>query len=480
MPESPVNARRGTENILLSFLRKLQINPVGWMIGVSALILFLCSSLRHILFQSTAYDLGWFDQAIYLISQGQPPIISFSGIHVLGGHAEWIVYLLAGLYKIYPTVYWLFAVQAVSLAIGAWPTWSLARQAGLKESQAIAMAVVYLLYPLVFNINLFDFHPEVMALPVFLGVVLAARLNRIGWFCVGIVFILGCRDALSLTVAAMGLWLLVFEKKRLCGAIALFAGFAWFLVATQLIIPSFIGTDPMAVARYAYLGNSLQEIALNLFLKPGLLLGGVFTLPNLEYMALLLSPVIWGLSPQHLAPLVGTIPTLAMNLLADYQPQKDLIHQYSVPAVPFLLLAVISTLADGKGWVRSKRRIILWSLVTFIALAKFGYFGSRYLQSLDTWQATREVIAQIPTKSSVLVPPHAAPHLTHRSLLKLANKDSELADLAEFDYVLLNQRHPGSDSSPQVVTHLLERLQKTSAFQLTYLREDVYLFKKKD
>jgi len=42
--------------------------------------------------------------------------------------------------------------------------WHLARHAGLTVQQAVAMAMVYLLYPLVFNVNLFEFHPEVMAL----------------------------------------------------------------------------------------------------------------------------------------------------------------------------------------------------------------------------------------------------------------------------------------------------------------------------
>jgi uncharacterized membrane protein len=479
MPNSPVKDRGASEPIRTPFVSKLQIHPVGWIVSASTLILFLCSSLRHALFQSTAFDLGWFDQAIYLISQGQPPIISFYGIHVLGGHAEWIVYLLAGLYKIYPDVHWLFAVQAVSLAIAAWPTWSLARQAGLKKSQAIALAVAYLLYPLVFNINLFDFHPEVIALPLILAVVLAARRDRMGWFCLGIVFILGCRDALSLTVAAMGLWLLVFEKKRLYGVIALFAGIAWFLVATKLVIPSFIGTGPIAVERYTDLGNSLPEIILNLFLKPGLVLSKIFTGSNLEYIALLLSPLLWGLSPQNLTPLVGAVPTLAMNLLTDYQPQKDLIHQYSLPALPFLLLVTISTLAAGKGWVQSKRGIILWSLVAFIALSKFGYFWSRYLQSIDTWQATREAIAHIKTKGGVLVPAEVAPHLTHRPLIKLVVQGSQSANLAEFDYVLLNQRHPGFGNTPEVVASLLERLKNTPTFQLTYQRDDVYLFRNK-
>src|SRR5690242_19785153 len=95
-------------------------------IAGSALILLACSSLRHALFQSNAFDLGYFDQALYLISQGQTPIVSFWGYHFLGGHADWVIYGLALLYKIDPSVHWLFAVQAIALALGALPTYALA------------------------------------------------------------------------------------------------------------------------------------------------------------------------------------------------------------------------------------------------------------------------------------------------------------------------------------------------------------------
>ena len=80
---------------------------VVWMAAAAAAILFLCSSLRHALFQSTAWDLGIFDQVIYLISQGKPPISSFLGFHIMGDHASWIFYILALFYKIYPDVHWL-------------------------------------------------------------------------------------------------------------------------------------------------------------------------------------------------------------------------------------------------------------------------------------------------------------------------------------------------------------------------------------
>lgn len=455
-----------------------QFGYLGLIVGMSAFILFGCSSLRHELFQSNAFDLGIFDQAVYLISQGQPPISSFIGFHILGDHAAWIFYPLALLYKIYPSVYWLFAVQAAALTLGALPTWYLARQAGLKESQGIAVVFVYLLQPLLFNANLFDFHPEVIAVPLLLAAVLAARLDRLGWFCLSIFPVLGCKEVLPLTIAGMGVWLLLFEKRRLYGAIALCAGVAWFLIATQVIIPFFNSAEATALVRYSYLGNSVLDIAKNIVLQPGLILGRVFSLDNLEYLVLLLAPVIWALSPQGIKPLVGAIPCLALNILADYSPQKNLIHQYSVPALPFLVLAVISSLAAGRGWLQNKRAIILWSLVAFLCLAKFPHFGGKYLKSLDTWQATKEAIAQIQTKGSVYTTAEICPHLSHRKLITFTTSDSPPADLNTYNYVLLNVRHPGWSNSQEFTASLANQLKNNQGFQLKYQRDDVYLFVK--
>jgi uncharacterized membrane protein len=454
-------------------------SSLAWMIGISALILFLCSSLRHILFQSTAFDLGIFDQAIYLISQGLPPISSFMGYHILGDHAAYIMYPIALLYKIYPSVYWLFIIQAIALAIGALPTWYLAIQAGLKTSQATAMAAAYLLYPVVFNVNLFDFHPEVMAIPALLAAVWYARQGKFGWFCASIIFILGCKAVLSFTVAAMGVWLLVFEKRRWCGTVAICAAVAWFVTSSQLIIPFFSGREAAAVGRYSYLGNSVLEIAQNLFLKPGLVFGKLFSADNLGYLPLLLAPVIWGLSWVGIQPLVGAIPCVALNLLADYQPQKDLVHQYSLPALPFLLLAVISTLAAGKGWFQNQRAIVLWSLVTFVLLAKFTYFGGKYLESLDTWQTTREAIALVDSKGSVLTSTKIAPHLSHRSLIQMIDYKSLPDNFQKYDYLLFDLNRHNSAKNQKLVTNLFNKINETKSFELRSLQDEVFLFTKK-
>lgn len=475
-------------------LKTLKFHPVFLMIVVTTIVLFACSSARHALFHSTAYDLAIFDQAIYLISQNQTPFSSLMAINILGDHTAFIFYPLALLYKIYPDVHWLFFVQAISLALGAWPSWSLARQAGLNEKSAIAVAAVYLLYPVVFNVNLFDFHPEVIALPAILAAILAARLDKILWFCAAIGLILSCKAVLSLTVMMMGVWLFFFEKKRNCGLIAMFLGAGWFLIATQALIPYFNqGKEHAGIGRYQYLGNSVLEIAVNLILKPNLIFGRLFSLDTFEYLALLIFPVIWWISPRHLTPLISAVPMLAMNILSDIPAQRDLIHQYSIPILPFLLVAAIANLSDqniqevkipkifNKLPVPSlslSKALVIWSLIAFLCLAKYGYFWTIYLTELDTWPATKEAISLVQTKGNVLTTSNIVPHLAHRPVIKLTLANTPPTNLTEFEYVLLNLRYPGWMSDRAFVQNLVTQLTNNPQFQLKYQRDDIYLFTK--
>ncbi|WP_373547191.1 DUF2079 domain-containing protein [Chamaesiphon sp.] len=248
----------------------IRVHPVTTSVSIATLFLFFCSSLRHWLYHSHAFDLGIFDQAVYLISTSQNPIVSVLGFHILGDHAAIIFYPLSLLYRIYPDVHWLFAIQAVALTSGGFPLYHLALQSRLNRSQATTIVFAYLLYPLILNKSLYDFHPEVIAVPGFFIAVLAARNHKLIWFCVATAIILSCKAVLSLTVMSMGLWLIGSEPKKMYGTIALAAGLGWFIISTQFIIPTFSGSEVAAVSRYNYLGSSVLEIAQNLLTKPNL------------------------------------------------------------------------------------------------------------------------------------------------------------------------------------------------------------------
>lgn len=452
---------------------------------ISSFIVFFASSvIRHLLLQSNALDLGYFDQAIYLISQGITPIVSFRPYHVLGDHAAWILYVIAGVYRIYPSVYWLFAIQSAAFAIAAIPVWHLAKQAGLDRSKSSAIVLAYLLYPLVFNLNLFDFRPEVIALPLFFTAIWAARAKRISWFTLCVVLILGCRASLALSIAAMGIWLIGFEQRRKCGAIALLLGLSWFVIATQGIIPHFRPGGADYVMRYSYLGNSLSEIVQNLGLKPWLWIGRIFSIDSLFYLLLVFVPIGWGFSPRHFAPLISTVPVFVMNLLSEVSSQRDLVHQYALPILPFLIVMGISVLAAnprrvGFGVEKRSRFIILWSLISFLALAKFGYFGSRYLERVAILSETYAAIAQITTNEPVFTTSYLVPHLTHRVSIDYTKINEPSKNLSAFKYVLLNLSDPGWASSSEFSQQILSQIQANQDFQLQYQQKRLYLFVKK-
>jgi len=484
-----------------------------WAIATAAAIFFFCSSLRHALFQSTAFDLGIFDQAIYLLSQNQTPFSSLMEMHILGDHAAVIYYPLALLYKIYPDVHWLLLVQAVALSLGALPSWSLARLAGLNQAQSRAIALIYLLYPVVFNINLFDFHPEVIALPAILAAIWAARLNKILWFCTAILLVLSCKAVLSLTIAAIGLWLFFCEKKQRFGAIALLLGVAWFLIASQKIIPYFSGSEVAGVGRYSYLGKSVIEIIINLLLKPQLILGRIFSIATIKYLFILILPVIWLLLPfprpnnlKYLTALIPAIPTLIINILSDLPFQRSLAYQYSLPIIPFLIIAVIAKESSRKNaqlktnpqifsqfqaanlpfikipipqlWlgIQLPKAMIIWSLIIFLLLGESKDF-ILYANRLDTWQATREAVAQVKPQSSILTDNRLAPHFAHRPIVKLLSQISPQTNLAEFEYILFNLRHPWPDTA-KIGNTLANQLKNAPDFKLTYQKNEVLLFKR--
>lgn len=272
------------------------------------------------------------------------------------------------------------------------------------------------------------------------------------------------------------------------------------MIVIQGIIPYFKdGRGPGGVGRYPYLGNSISEILKNIVLKPELIVDRIVSLKTLEYLILLISPIILWVSPRHLSPLIGAFPALMKNILSDIDAQRDLIHQYSVPIVPFLMVAIIASLSDQTPqylghWIieqwqsfhesscllrlRLDQLIILWSILGFICLAKFGYFWSIYLKQTDTWQASKAALSLISSQGNVLTTANFAPHLTHRPKIKFTNIDAPPEDLGQFDYVLLNLSHPGWKSSQEFTMSLVKQLDQSEDFQLIYEQDGVYLFVK--
>ena len=149
------------------------------LVLITSLIFFAASSFRLAVFRAGT-DLGFFAQLMFLLSQGLSPISSLlEGVHLIGDHGAFILYPISLLYVIYPDVHWLLAVQAIALAAGAIPVYALSLNSGLSVNYARAVAICYVLYPGLFNINLYaEFRTETIAITALLWAVWAFKTER--------------------------------------------------------------------------------------------------------------------------------------------------------------------------------------------------------------------------------------------------------------------------------------------------------------
>ncbi|WP_320666628.1 DUF2079 domain-containing protein [Prochlorococcus sp. MIT 1307] len=448
-------------------------------------------SLRHYWFQTSAWDLGIFDQAIYLISKGLTPESSLLGFHILGDHGALVLYPLGWLYSLFPSVFLLFVVQGSVLASSVFPLAKLAKLKRLSESSLIASLSALMLYPVVFNTAIFDFHPEVLAFPLILEslVLIQSRKSKHNFkIIIYMLLSLTCKINISFLVLGIGGWLLIKRRKKL-GLILSFLSCIWFLLIGGLLIPSF-GGDNANIARQAGKFGLDRNSIFNIEQIPSIiiqLLKQTLSMQNLIYICLLVLPVIYLLLHKHrirlLASMTPFVPLLILNLCATAPTMKDLVHHYSLFIVPFIAVQVVSSLSESDegiyaypNWMsRKTSKIILgWSVLTFIIFSRLTFYVGPFQERLDTAHNRREALNLINKEASVLTTNDLVPHLSARRVIVSTGQD--IKNFERFDQVLLDLKYPGWNSTTKQLKNISKQLNLSSNWSTKYNKGSVRLY----
>ena len=462
---------------------------------VSFLILSLASSLRHFWFHSSSWDLGIFDQAIYLISQGENPFSSLLGFHILGDHGAIVLYPLGFLYKYFSSTYFLFFIQSFALSGSIFPLYRLSKYLHLSKSATTTSCIAFLLYPIVFNVNIFDFHPEVLAFPIVLDLFNSIKINQMNplWKSfVKIFFILTCKITNSFLVFGLGIWLIFKGFTKIGASIICFSVF-WCISVAFFLIPHFGGENASVIRQAGKFGInpnlgfdifSLIKIFNQLFLQ-------IFNLSNLEYLVLLVLPVLYlFLSKKRLVfflNLIPFLPLLLLNLVSNSYPMKNLVHQYSLFFVPFIAVSIQESLSprliygffNYPKWfqIRSTYLIIFWSILTFLIFSRFSYYLGPFHNHFASLDARREAIALIKDSSAVLTTNDLVPHLSRRKYIKFTDS-REKYNLENFDEILLDRERPGWQSNHLYIDNIYNYLESSNKWEKIYEKNFITLFQR--
>ena len=424
------------------------VGIIGW--GLAA--------WRHWLLQSNAYDLGLFDQWAWLLGNGLSPISSMENVHVLADHGAWLFYWSGLLYWFHPSIHWLLASQALALSLTAIPLWLLAAQSGLSRRLCWFSCVLWWLQPLVFNVNLFDFHPETWVMPGLAMAIWCQRQKRFGGWLLLLVLMLGSRDGLVLITLGLSLSLLI--QRRWSWAMA-GAGLssAWILLLSQWIYPLFRnGEGPKAAGRmFSHLGNNFGDILFTLMSQPWLafthidLGGGAF------YLLVLILPTLPFWRRRSLVILSAAVPLLLVNLNAEASSYRTLIHHYSLP------LAVLSVTAAIDGLALHQRKSfpwkgVIWAVTLWIALAKPWFFTGPYLNRVNMVGDAQQAISKLTPQDRVLTTSYLVPQISQRQHVAFAKKSqSKQAFENNWTVFLLNPNQPGWGSKKSIQKRLLNQ-----------------------
>ena len=340
------------------------------------LVLGVSASVRHLGGHSSFYDLGVMDNIVWQTIHGRLFFYPQYGMSYFGDHFAPILFVFVPLYAIWAHPLVLILGQALALALGGLFVHRIAivhlgreRADGGVDAEpprraVWALTLLYALNPSLLHVAMFDFHPVALMIPLSLAAYYCYLTRTWPWFVVSLVLLAACQEEAPITVAAFGLFMLVFGEttsQRWFGAVTSLAASLYFVLVMEVIIPAFQPNAMSAgwsyVSRYAHLGSSKDAILRAIVLHPVDTLVRSFAIYKLETLLELMLPL-------GLLPLLGwrallvALPSLAYTYLSARPNQFVIRYQYFSPALGWLMVSAVQGLSVWLAfWGRRSPRL---------------------------------------------------------------------------------------------------------------------------
>lgn len=401
--------------------------------------------LRHLTWNSTAFDLAVFDQVYWNATQGRLFESTLDrGVcgpsSFLGGHLSLLPVALFPLYALLPRAETLVLLQAGAIGLGAWPVYVLARDRLRAGAERLAFVLSYLLVAPLSWMALFDFHEVPFAIP-FLGWALVFVARAQPWRAV-LVLLASFLIKEELPLVALGFAAVLLLQRRWLPGLALgVASVGWFVIAVKIVIPIFAGSDYRYTDFYAGLGDDEVEIVRTVLTDPARTLGVLAEdgRMKLRYVAAILGPGL-GLALASGPYAVLLLPPLAYTLLSDHTHQFSLQNHYAATIIPLAVGSGILGLARLRGRIRDLAPAgIVAASLAFAFLYGDVPLGPKFDPSRFAREARYDAIAgalaAIPADARVSASDFVAAQLAHRRFIREYSAQHTCGDA---DYVILD------------------------------------------
>lgn len=393
-------------------------------------ILSMVSISNYNRFFYSAFDIGIFDQGLWLLSQGKDPFVTVRGLNLFGDHIQFISVFVAPIFWIWNDTRILLIFQSAILASGAIPLYLIAKEKFKNKWIPLTFIISYLLYPPLYYINLENFHLVSIAVPILFFAFYFLMKRKYLPFLIFIGLALITREELTLTALAIGIYAF-FKYDRKIGTVVILSSLAWMFLIFSLIFPYYTPFFNPNIRRGGDVLGSVKEIITN----PRFILS-LNTAENRNYLFDIFSPVafISFLNPQTL---FLALPGIGINLIAAWPYAHSIHYHYTYAIIPFIFISVVYSFSFIKDFIFKRRLakelffmfLIILMISSLVGNVNIGPDSTsvkknsiddiikKFNQLGETDKARYEAISLIPKDSTVSATYLFVPHLSHRKII---------------------------------------------------------------
>lgn len=458
-----------------------------WLI-VLAFAYSALSLTRHSHFESGAFDLGIYDQGVWLYSRFETPYSTIKERFLLGDHLTLTLPLLSPLFYIWNDARILLIFQAFFLAFSSIGIYKIALNRKLPPFPSFIIAFVYsFFYGIQFAV-FFDFHPVIIAAGLLSWVAYALEKRKFRLFLFLTTLVILTQENMGLAIASIGIIYFFKKRYRKISALMILAGAIISFVSLR-IVSSFsnIGYEyvPLISTNPVLIFNSFFD-------NPEKINVWFYSLASFSFLPLL-----------SIGSILGTI----LDLSQYFATGESFARMWSPFTHHRLILAGILALGtiDAFEFLRKKGANVYFLSIAVLALSLFQqyYFHfplnklskSAFLQDQPWTSDNRKIIQMVPKNAAVAAQQSLVPHMSHRKEIYLLyprkhidpnkcldKKECWWLDFSGKPEYLIVDTHPGATltqllESRENFTEALENMEKARKISIYKKVNDAKIYK---
>lgn len=502
------------------------INPVLkkyliWILIITfSLIYGIYSVVRHLRIETYIFDLGYYDQLIWLVSRGKPLYSSVLEAHPWSDHFSPSIFLLSPLYWLGGGAKTLVTFQAFFVCLGAYPIYLLAMKKTRNKLFSLTLVFTYLIFYGLQNAISFDFHavtlgPTLLAFIFWfydsiqenegrkpkneLNAVMSSSYNKsyikkLGGcleeknyeiaFWISLILFVGLQENFLVLAAALGIFIAVKYKDYKRGLFITFLSIVFLAALLFFIIPKYFGQS------YYYLPSHIKNFNIPEMIK-------MLYSPSSKIDVVTFSFIAFGALPALYPPI---FILLAEEFLGRFLGTTNsnwwiLGFHYNAILAPIMAFGAIETV---RKYFKKREIFAVIALLSGILISQlrvktdiYKMFKVSYYNLSKTYDA-KEVLRLIPSDASVAATNDLGAQIAHRDVLifitdcidKKIGYDKEPCYREKPDYYIANLDPNGASNNiyPEYtqsdVSDYLNYLLERKEYNLVIKKGYIYLLKK--